>query len=80
MSYPIILLEESNKEIEDCTVLHALKDLFVRIQLRDGKSGDYVEITDYSEGLLWFTVGSSVDEPSYQVMAPITSIQTITYI
>jgi hypothetical protein len=80
MSYPIIYLEESNKEIEDCTVLHALKDLFVRIQLRDGHSWGYVEVTDYSDGVLWFTVGSASDEPSYQVMAPITSIQTITYI
>jgi hypothetical protein len=80
MSYPIILLEESNKEIEDCTVLHALKDLFVRIQLRDGKSWEYVEVTDYSEGLLWFTVSFDNDNHSYQVMVPISSVETITYI
>ena len=80
MSYPIILLEESNKEIEDCTVLHALKDLFVRIQLRDGKSWEYVEVTDYSEGLLCFTVSYDSDITSYQVMVPISSVETITYI
>ena len=80
MSYPIILLDESNKEIEECTVLHALKDLFVRIRLRDGKSWEYVEVTDYSEGLLWFSVSYDSDTTYYQVMVPIASVETITYI
>lgn len=80
MPYPNIILDDSNPEIEDCTVLHALKDLFIRIRLRDGREWDYVEVTDYSDGALWFIVGTSVDEPSYQVMAPVTSIETITYI
>lgn len=80
MPYPTIVLEESNPEIVDCSVLHALKDLFIRIRLRDGQEWEYVEVTDYSDGVLWFTVGTSVGEPSYQVMAPVTSIETITYI
>jgi hypothetical protein len=80
MSYPTIILEESNNEIEDCTILHALKDLFIRIRLRDGQEWDYVEVTDYSDGVLWFTANGAVDEPSYQVMVPITSVETITYI
>ena len=85
MSYPVIYLSESNPEIEDCTVLHALKDLFIRIRLRDGHEWDYVEVTDYSEGLLWFTfvadIASSDDEGfSYQVMVPVSAIESITYI
>jgi hypothetical protein len=80
MSYPTIILEESNPEIVDCTILHALKDLFIRIRLRDGQEWDYVEVTDYNDGVLWFTANGAVDEPSYQVMVPITSVETITYI
>lgn len=80
MSYPIIILDESNKEIEDCTVLSALVHLFIRIRLRDGKSWDYAEVTDYSEGMLWFTVNVDDEESTYQLMAPVTSIESITYI
>ena len=84
MPYPTIVLEESNKEIEDCTVLHSLKDLFIRIRLRDGQEWDYVEVTDYSDGMLWFTIASdsryNEEGFSYQVMAPVSAIETITYI
>lgn len=79
MVYPTIILDESNPEIGDCAVLHALKDLFIRIRLRDGQEWDYVEVTDYSDGVLWFIANGEVDEPSYQVMVPITSVETITY-
>jgi hypothetical protein len=80
MPYPTILLDESNHEIEDCTVLHALKGMFVKISLNDGKSWDYVEITDYDEGLLWFTANYDSEIGTYQLMVPITSVDTITYI
>lgn len=80
VSYPTIILSDTNREIEDCTVLHALKGLFAEIVLNDGKSWDYVEITDYSEGFLWFSVGFEVDDTPYQLMVPITSVKTITYI
>lgn len=80
MPYPTILLSETNREIEDCTVLHALTGLFVDIVLNDGKSWDYVEITDYSEGFLWFTANYDKEIGTYQLMVPITSVKTITYI
>lgn len=84
MSYPTIILDESNREIEDCTVLHALKDLFIRIRLRDGQEWDYVEVTDYSDGLIWFRCDSdsryNENGFSYQVMVPVSAIETITYI
>lgn len=80
MSYPIIMLDESNKEIEDCTVLGALVGLFIRIRLRDGKSWDYAEVTGYSDGMLWVTANVDNEDLNYQLMVPVTSIESITYI
>ena len=77
MSYPFIILSEDNHEIKDCTVLHALKDLLVHIHLYDGHEWEYAEVTGYSEGVLFFTV--DLGNASYQVMAPITTIESITY-
>lgn len=81
MAYPNIVLDESNKEIEDCAVIHALIGLYISIQLRDGHSWDYVSVDNYEDGLLFFTVNDGiVGQFPYQVMVPLESIETIRYI
>lgn len=79
MPYPTITLSESNFEIDDCAVIHALKNLFINIRLRDGKAWDYVEVTDYSQGFLWLAANHDGEDTTYQLIVPITSIETIVY-
>lgn len=80
MSYPKIILSETNSEINDCTLFPALVGLFADFTLNDGNSLPYADILAYQDGVFHLSMAESSGFEDYQVLVPIRMIDTITYI
>jgi len=80
MSYPKIILSETNSEINDCALFPAMVGLFADFTLNDGNNLSFADILDYKDGVFHLSMAEASGFEDYQVLVPIRMIDTITYI
>lgn len=79
-TYPNIVLSTSNPEIDDCNLFPAFVGLFADFMMKDGTHFPYADVIAYENGAFVLAIGEHAHSKGFTVIAPISSIETITYI